>query len=133
MKARIKENPVMTIIESLQNLQVEYIEQKDVNINENPKIEISGLSPTTNTAIFISLSFSIAPSLQSLLSRGGVSTVSALVKAEGVVIYYESNLSVKEMELIGSFLYNMETTIKESAKEKIANKIFQEINEYNEQ
>jgi hypothetical protein len=84
------ETKVLNLIKSLENLQVTQNEQ-------DWKLEITGNRGADQVYIYISLS--VAPSLQSMLSRKGIVNGTLWIKVNGFTAVYESNMNRDEMAI----------------------------------
>lgn len=74
--------------------------------------------------INIHLWFSIAPTLQSMLSRGGIVEVNVSLKVDGVSAEYYSHITPSVKSLIGSLIHKFQTSktekLEEQAREKLS-------------
>ena len=107
---------VLDIIKSIQNLKISENE-------EEAHVTFTGIL-LDKSIIEINIHLSIAPSLQSLLSRMGNVYATLLIRINGNTAMYESEMSKKDMNEVGGFLSNYHREIQKQLNEK-AYKILQ--------
>jgi hypothetical protein len=98
----LKQMANFSIIDTIKRLSNLKATEKNAAETSDKMLVIEG--ETVSGKVIVSLHFSIAPSLQSMLSRRGQIYVSASVYYNGASVYYEAELSRDQMKAIGDYL-----------------------------
>ena len=98
----------LDVIKSLKNLKIRY--------EDDDKVVFTGSTnfvdiQKNDKDVEVTLHLSVAPSVQSMLSRGGNIGCSVWIKVDGITAIYHSDTAPDEMTEIGGFLHDVESQI----------------------
>jgi hypothetical protein len=96
---------VLDVIKSIHDLEIKVYDDED-------KVTFSGFLKDKST-IIVEIHLSIAPSLQSMLSRMGRVTATLWIKVNGNTAVYDSAMSSVDMKEVGGFLSDCDRKVQD--------------------
>ena len=96
---------VLDVIKSIHDLEIKVYDDED-------KVTFSGFLKD-KSVIIVEIHLSIAPSLQSMLSRMGKVTATLWIKVNGNTAIYDSAMSSVDMKEVGGFLADCDRKIQD--------------------